>query len=697
MDARNIDYKNEQFAELQEVASTKKRQKIIRLDPTEELPYELILKIFNYCEDIRPHTLVSKSWRALSQDDSLFFENSKVLQKIINSLLTLFPEIGSKYKQLDSQKNDLTTWSEFIKTKWQIILNISKDLPEFKNFYSDLCLNYEKKSITFLKEVKKLIEVYLSLRRLENLYSGVCDCLNHDRIINDDWKDEFSYHYQKLKSPLEKIDYITTRLAIATPTVQEIKWSSTKFFTAYKPGLCLSRKHLDILPKEITYLKTIQHLRLSVELSEIPLEIGNLTNLTELSLFYNKLEFLPIEISNLIKLKSLDLSHNPLQKFPPAIPSLQELRSLTMSNTNLSFIPPEVGKLTNLRKLFLSQNNLTSIPSELGQLTNLKVIDLRCNFDLTFLPGIFIRFLRLKKLYLGQWASLKELSSSLKEPLDVLQEEIPTLTNLKELILRKTPNKLKIHESFTKLQQLTCLDLSDCGLEVFPPEISQLNQLKGLFLSGNVFHSFNGMDTLGQLEEFALSRGNLSSLPTELLNSDHLESLNLSRNPLKTFPSEICYLTNLNNIALKHAELVKIPSEISRLVSLTTLKFQGNKLTELPKEFCRLINLETLILKMNELEKIPSEISQLTNLYFLNLERNKLTEIPASLGQLTSLHCLYLKKNKLTEIPSQLCQLTDLDILHLKGNLLTSLPKELEGLPCKINKNVSFDSGCCLS
>ena len=47
-------------------------------------------------------------------------------------------------------------------------------------------------------------------------------------------------------------------------------------------------------------------------LTELPSEIGNLTNLTELWLSYNKLTELPAEIGNLTNLTELGLNDNPI-------------------------------------------------------------------------------------------------------------------------------------------------------------------------------------------------------------------------------------------------------------------------------------------------------------------------------------------------------------------------------------------------
>ena len=88
----------------------------------------------------------------------------------------------------------------------------------------------------------------------------------------------------------------------------------------------------------------------------LPAEIGQLTNLTQLSLGGNQLSVLPAEIGQLANLTQLSLSEN-----------------------RLSVLPAEIGQLTNLTGLYLSENRLSVLPAEIGQLTNLTQLTLNGN------------------------------------------------------------------------------------------------------------------------------------------------------------------------------------------------------------------------------------------------------------------------------------------------------------------------------
>ena len=88
---------------------------------------------------------------------------------------------------------------------------------------------------------------------------------------------------------------------------------------------------------------------------EIPVELGNLTNLQVLRLNYGTLSgSIPVELGDLTNLQWLDLGINWLS----------------------GEIPVELGSLTNLRDLYLSGNDLSgSIPVELRHRSNLRILN----------------------------------------------------------------------------------------------------------------------------------------------------------------------------------------------------------------------------------------------------------------------------------------------------------------------------------
>ncbi|WP_341526566.1 COR domain-containing protein [Nostoc sp. UHCC 0302] len=242
--------------------------------------------------------------------------------------------------------------------------------------------------------------------------------------------------------------------------------------------LDLSEKQLSSLPPEICQLSNLTTLDLNNnQLSSLPPEVCQLSNLTTLELNNNQLSSLPPEISQLSNLIWLDLDNNQLSSLPPEISQLSNLTGLDLGNNQLSSLPPKISQLSNLTTLFLHNNQLSSLPPEISQLSNLIWLSL-ANNQLSSLPPEISQLSNLITLYLD------------KNQLSSLPLEINQLSNLTRL----------------------CLDKNQ--LSSLPPEISQLSNLTELFLHNN----------------------QLGSLPLEISQLSNLTTLSLFNNPQLTSP-----------------------------------------------------------------------------------------------------------------------------------------------------------------
>ncbi|MCP4541138.1 MAG: GTPase [Chloroflexi bacterium] len=102
-----------------------------------------------------------------------------------------------------------------------------------------------------------------------------------------------------------------------------------------------------------------------IELTTLPPEIGQLTNLTQLNLSGNHLTALPSEIGQLTNLTWLHLYGNHLTVLPPEIGQLTNLTQLYLNGNQLTMLPPALGQLTRLDRLELDGNPLTSPPPDI--------------------------------------------------------------------------------------------------------------------------------------------------------------------------------------------------------------------------------------------------------------------------------------------------------------------------------------------
>jgi small GTP-binding protein len=262
------------------------------------------------------------------------------------------------------------------------------------------------------------------------------------------------------------------------------------------------------------------------QLTSLPGEIGQLTNLTQFSLSNNELRELPAAIRQLTHLTQLDLSDNQLTSLPGEIGQLTNLTQFSLSNNELRELPAAIGQLTNLTQLDLSNNRLTELPAWIGQLTNLTQLDLSNN-RLTELPA-----------WIGQLTNLAQLNLS-STRLTELPAWIRQLTNLTQLNL--SSNRLtELPAWIGQLTSLTQLDLNNNELRELPAWIGQLTNLTQLDLRST----------------------RLTELPAWIGQLTSLTQLDLNNNELRELPAEIGQLTSLTQLDLSHNPNLQLPPEI---------------------------------------------------------------------------------------------------------------------------------------
>ncbi len=132
------------------------------------------------------------------------------------------------------------------------------------------------------------------------------------------------------------------------------------------------------------------------DVTSLPKEIGDLTNLEQLLLEDNTLTTIPTEIGNLTNLYYLSLTGNDIVSLPSEIEDLTSLEILILAYNSLTSLPDEIVNISSLRILNVISNNLTSLPANmvnLSALTSITVFDNELQFgDIEYLvsefPGI---------------------------------------------------------------------------------------------------------------------------------------------------------------------------------------------------------------------------------------------------------------------------------------------------------------------
>lgn len=154
-------------------------------------------------------------------------------------------------------------------------------------------------------------------------------------------------------------------------------------------------------------------------------KIKDLTNLTALMLYDNKLDHLPKEIGLLRKLKTLDLSNNQIENLPNEISQLNELQSLNLIKNKISSLPDDLSAWSNLiaikfshnqfkqfpqglctstfkmhlTEIHATDNEICDLPVGIGHLSSLRTLDLTNN-KIEHIPGELADCVKIKSLNL---------------------------------------------------------------------------------------------------------------------------------------------------------------------------------------------------------------------------------------------------------------------------------------------------------
>lgn len=119
------------------------------------------------------------------------------------------------------------------------------------------------------------------------------------------------------------------------------------------------------------------------ELTDLPLEIGNLRKLEKLIMDNgNGCQMsvaLPASIGRLEQLRVMNLYGALGKTLPATIANLQNLEELNLGHNGIRVVPPEVASLHKLKRLVLDYDSIHQVPSFIGNLTNLKELSLNSN------------------------------------------------------------------------------------------------------------------------------------------------------------------------------------------------------------------------------------------------------------------------------------------------------------------------------
>lgn len=146
--------------------------------------------------------------------------------------------------------------------------------------------------------------------------------------------------------------------------------------------LDLSKRSIHVLPSSIRELTRLTELYLySNKLQCLPYDVGCLSGLVTLALSENSLTSLPDSLENLKWLRMLDLRHNKLREIPAVVYRLTSLTTLYLRFNRITAVEKDIRNLNKLTMLSIRENKIKQLPAEIGEflifLTNLLAIKYR--------------------------------------------------------------------------------------------------------------------------------------------------------------------------------------------------------------------------------------------------------------------------------------------------------------------------------
>ena len=322
----------------------------------------------NWCSD-----------KPVSEWYGLTIENGYVTQLILteNNLSGYLPECIGELQHL----TDISLWENY---------NLGGKLPaglfsleNLKSLYIQMCA-FEGEISPDIKQLTKLESLSIGNNKFTGRFPseiGELKNLYHLSIANAD------HIYGNESQPINCNNFTPCEFPKSL-----CKLTNLKELYAYKNNFYGN------IPSEIGQLKNLTQLILQCNRlsGNISIEICSLPNLEILYLHYNDLTGeLPREIGNLKKLEQLNLQNNLLEgSIPNEICTLPNLRTLYLQNYEHNLnpsgkvnynkfsgeIPADIGNLTELRQLALYNNNLTgNLPASMQNLENLVYCELRGN------------------------------------------------------------------------------------------------------------------------------------------------------------------------------------------------------------------------------------------------------------------------------------------------------------------------------
>ncbi|WP_064966589.1 leucine-rich repeat domain-containing protein [Tenacibaculum ovolyticum] len=428
---------------------------------------------------------------------------------------------------------------------------------------------------------------------------------------------------------------------------------------------------------------------------DLPNDLSNLTNLTQLSLQYVELSSKSgVPLSSLVNLTDLALDEVDLSSeggFPMSILKLSNLENLKLDGNKIyGNIPPEISNLTKLQEFYIARNNIVgSIPVEIGLLSNLKSL----TFNGIPLTGVI-------PSSIGDLVSLDGLTIFRTNIEGEIPSSLSKLTSLRYLEIYGNKKLTgQIPSSINTISTLESLDLGNNSLFGAIPDFTGLAGLFELNLSQNKF-------VFQDLENEHTSYKNNPKLSSRYTyqpqsNIDTKKIIELIEEELFTLTAETTQ--SINNTYQWRKDGVDITGAINRTYTINNIVLSDEGVYDCVIKNSIITDL-TLIknqvtLKVESKDAIHDKNALITfynatdgpnwiDSWDLNADISTWKGVTVNtVGRVTELIHSYRKLNG--TLPDDIGKLTELTKLTLNGGLTGSIPNTI----CNLTKLESINIG----
>lgn len=199
-----------------------------------------------------------------------------------------------------------------------------------------------------------------------------------EKLLDFEEKDLSDISLIQKKTRAAQLNKIREQWHQEFPTLNEEFYTSIEEIKVHPDSvhyLFLAGQNLLNIPSEIIQFRNLTQLYLQDnQITELPSWLFELKNLRILHLWGNQIQAIPPEISKLEKLEELFLNENPINALPSDFFKLQRLTYLSLSHTHITNISKDFAQFQWLQNLYFRGVPIENIDLELAELYYLEMI-----------------------------------------------------------------------------------------------------------------------------------------------------------------------------------------------------------------------------------------------------------------------------------------------------------------------------------